>query len=48
MSTRTARSSTELARIAGLSDARVRALLGLLSLEGRVGDDGAGWRLRTR
>ncbi|MCS3842709.1 DNA-processing protein DprA [Microbacterium sp. AK031] len=48
MSTRTARSSTELARIAGLSEARVRALLGLLSLERRVGDDGAGWRLRTR
>ncbi|MDQ0645713.1 DNA-processing protein DprA [Microbacterium murale] len=46
MSTRTARSCTELARIAGLSDERVRALLGLLSLDGRVGDDGAGWRLR--
>lgn len=47
MSTRTARSSAELARMAGLSDARVRALLGLLSLEGRVGSDDAGWRLRT-
>lgn len=47
MSTRTARSSAELARIAGLSDPRVRALLGLLSLEGRVGSDDAGWRLRT-
>lgn len=47
MSTRTARSCAELARIAGLSDTRVRALLGLLSLEGRVSSDDAGWRLRA-
>lgn len=45
MSTRTAHSSGELARIAGLSDERVRSLLGLLSLEGRVRGDDAGWRL---
>lgn len=47
MSTRTARSPNELARIAGLSDERVRALLGLLSIDGRVCNDAAGWRLRT-
>ncbi|WP_188436434.1 hypothetical protein [Microbacterium murale] len=45
MSTRTARSSVELARIAGLSEERVRALLGLLSLDERVRSDDAGWRL---
>lgn len=45
MSTRTARSSVELARIAGLSEERVRALLGLLSLDERVRSDEAGWRL---
>lgn len=47
MSTRTPRSAAELARIAGLSEDRVRALLGLLSLEERVRGDEAGWRLRT-
>lgn len=45
MSTRTARSSVELARIAGLSEDRVRALLGLLSLDGQVRNDDAGWRI---
>lgn len=45
MSTRTARSSIELARISGLSEERVRALLGLLSLEERVRSDEKGWRL---
>lgn len=45
MSTRTARSSIELARISGLSEERVRALLGLLSLDERVRSDEAGWRL---
>jgi len=45
MSARTARTSTELARISGLSDDRVRALLGLLSLDAQVVQHETGWRL---
>lgn len=45
MSTRTARRATELARLAGLSAEKVRTLLGLLSLEGAVSEQDAGWRL---
>lgn len=48
MSTRTARSSVELARIAGLAEDRVRSLLGLLSLDGQVSQREAGWLLGAR
>lgn len=43
MSTRTSRRPAELARIAGLSEERVRSLLGTLSLEGRVVHDSGRW-----
>lgn len=45
MSTRTARSTAELARISGLSEERVRGLLGLLSLDAQVAQHETGWRL---
>lgn len=44
MGTRAGMSETELARRSGLSAERVRALLGLLELEGEVSRDSAGWR----
>lgn len=47
MSTRTVRSPLELARLSGLSEDRVRALLGLLSLEMQVTQHASGWRLGT-
>ncbi|MGM7665639.1 DNA-processing protein DprA [Microbacterium sp. A93] len=45
MSARTARSSTELARISGLSEERVRSMLGMLSLDAQVQQQASGWRL---
>lgn len=45
MSTRTARASSDLARMSGLSEERVRALLGLLSLDGRAVRRESGWCL---
>lgn len=43
LSTRTSRTASELARTAGLSDERTRALLGLLALEGAVEQRQDGW-----
>ncbi|MGO2050431.1 MAG: DNA-processing protein DprA, partial [Microbacterium sp.] len=44
LSTRTPRSPTEIARMAGLAEESTRSLLGMLSLEGSVARDDAGWR----
>ena len=43
MSTRTPHPPAELARTAGLSEERTRSLLGTLSLEGHVVQNGVGW-----
>lgn len=47
MSARTAHPPAELARIAGLSEERTRSLLGMLSLEGLVVQNGVGWCAAT-
>lgn len=47
LSTRIPHTPTEIARLCGLAPERVRSLLGLLSLDGAVVQDGTGWRAAT-